>query len=127
MRLVTAAGVIAILASLAAGGQWFLVAQTGSSATDLTPRDAQKVSVFEANLSVLTSLDDRIPSPTYGEVVESMNKVIVLARSNPDALYTNGHRRQTLRRVLIDAALALTPYERRLSAKLLRAIEKPQE
>jgi hypothetical protein len=123
MRLESAAIVIALIVACVGGGLIFLSGRGGSPPRQLSPRDAQKVASFEADLRATTSLDDRL-GPTYGDFIRSLNTVIELARSHPNALYPGGRwRRQTLRSVLLDAALRLAPSEPALSAKLMRTVE----
>ena len=123
MRLAVAV-LVAVLVAAGAAGFFVLSRSDGSAAPALSGPDARKVALFEADLSAMLSLDDRIPAPTYGHFLDSVDAVIAVAASNPDALYVDGRGRvRTLRRVLVTASVRLGLREPELAAELLQAIE----
>jgi hypothetical protein len=127
MRLATTALTIALVSALATSALFLLARHSSSPSRVLSARDAQKVSVFEANLRATTSLDDRTSGPTYGDFMRSLDSVIAVARSNPGALYRHRHGgTQTLRRVLLEAVWRLGSFEPDLSEKLVRALEETE-
>jgi len=93
----------------------------GGGDTELSPGDRVVVAGFELDVAA-TVLD----GSRYGQLLDSVDAVIDLARSNPDAIYrteAGGPRERTMRQVLSDAASTLAPYQPALAAKLDRAVE----
>jgi hypothetical protein len=107
-------------------GFFILSRGDGPAAHALSLPDARKVALFEADLRATLSLDDRIPAPTYGHFLHSVDAVIAVAGSNPDALYVDGRGRvRTLRRLLLAASLRLGLREPELAAELVQGVEEP--
>ena len=110
---------------LAAGGLLLLSGCGDRDSTSLSPQAELTVASFERDVRASTSLDDRTSGPSYGELLASLNAVIAVARSNPDALYTRAGqtRARTMSEVLLDAAITLAPYEPGLTRRLILVAE----
>jgi hypothetical protein len=80
--------------------------------------DALQVAQFNTDVA-FTDLD----GSGYGDLLESMDAVIAIARRDPEAVYetTDGERR-TMRQVLSDAASRLQDSQPDLAAELDRAV-----
>jgi hypothetical protein len=95
-------------------------------APELSPQANATVATFEEDVRATISLDDRLFGPTYGDLLQSLDAVIALARTNPDAAYRPpaGRGSETMRQVLAAAALRLASYEPALAARLVRVLDE---
>jgi Tfp pilus assembly protein PilF len=114
-------GVGVVVALMLISGTAGLAAGCGAGETDLSARENQAVAEFRLDVA-MTALN----GSGYEDLLDSMDKVIQIARSNPDALYitdSRGHEKRTMRQVLADAASSLAPYDPALATELDRAAE----
>jgi len=90
----------------------------GGGEATLNPDQAVTVAGFNADVAFVD-----LDGGSYGDLLDSMDAVIALARENPDAVYeTTDGERTTMRQVLSDAASTLQGSHPDLAAELDRAV-----
>lgn len=90
----------------------------GDSEATLNADQAVVVAGFNADVAFVN-----LDGSSYGDLLDSMDEVIALARENPDAIYEGTDGKVTMRQVLSDAASTLQPSQPDLAAQLDRAVE----
>jgi len=89
----------------------------GGDTATLTPDQAVTVAGFNADVAFVN-----LDGSSYGDLLESMDAVIALAREDPDAIYEVEGEQRTMRQVLSDAASTLQASNPDLAAELDRAV-----
>lgn len=75
------------------------------------------------NSSSAEPLTPEEAASAHAKLSDSTDEVIAAARKNPDAVYSADGEYRTMRQVLSDAAVTLSPYEPEISKKLDAAVE----